>query len=607
MNKKFFNIQTPEAVKELDLKGLEALASTLRQDIIQHTSVNGGHIGASLCCVELILGLHKVFESPKDNFIFDVGHQAYAHKMVTGRRFQFYKLRKENGISGFTNRSESEHDIFGAGHASTSISAALGILEGKKQKNDNSFVVAMIGDGSLTGGLAFEGLNHAGDLKKNLIVIINDNGMSIDPNTGALKDVMAKDISKTQSYFETLGFEYSGLLDGHDLKSIIENLEKAKNAKGPVILHFRTQKGKGYMPAEKDRIRFHGCGAFDLETGTAKASSNPNKKYQDIFAETLIELASQDEDIVAITAAMPSGTSLKKFQKVHPDRFYDVGIAEAHAAEFGAGLATQGIKPFVSIYSTFLQRAYDQLIHDIALQNLPVRICMDRGGLVGDDGATHQGIFDYAYLRCIPNFVVMAPKDEAELQHMMETMRQHNTGPISVRFPRGQAIGIALPKQLKPIPIGESEFLYGNLNGDVLILAIGTPVNDAVAAAKTLETEHDLKASVVNLRFAKPLDEKRILELAPHFSTIITVEEGVVQGGVGSAILELLQDNNILKPVTRLGVPDQFLEHASQNRQREICGIDKAGIVKASVESIENSENWKHQSEKVTQLTRGRL
>ena len=591
MNKeRYYKMQSADDVKSLSFEELKDLATTLRHDIIQHTSENGGHIGASLCCVELILGMHKVFTTPKDSFVFDVGHQAYAHKMLTGRRFQFYKLRKENGISGFTNRSESEHDAFGAGHASTSISAALGILEGKKQNKDDGHVVAFIGDGSLTGGLAFEGLNHAGDLKRNLIVIFNDNKISIDPNTGALKDSMNADSEHAKNYFNTLGFDYWGPQDGHDLDVITSTLEKAKAHNKPVVLHFLTNKGLGYSPAVKDRVRFHGCGPFDLESGAAIPSSNPNQKFQDIFADTLIEMASRDKAIVAITAAMPSGTSLKKFKTVHPDRFYDVGIAEGHAAEFGAGLATQGLKPFVCIYSTFLQRAYDQLIHDIALQNLPVRICMDRGGVVGDDGATHQGVFDYAYMRCIPNFVVMSPKDESELQRMMETMRGHNSGPISVRFPRGQALGVALPKDIKPIPIGESEFVYGNLKGDVLILAIGDPVNTAVEAAKVLEATHETSVSVVNLRFVKPLDTKRILELAPHFRAIVTVEEGTVVGGVGSGILELLHEHNILKPVVRVGVPDQFLEHASQDRQREFCGLDVNGITQAALEAIRKGQ-----------------
>lgn len=589
-NERYYKMQSPADVKSLSFDELKNLAATLRHDIIQHTSENGGHIGASLCCIELILGMHKVFTTPKDAFVFDVGHQAYAHKMLTGRRFQFYKLRKENGISGFTNRAESEHDAFGAGHASTSISAALGILEGKKQNGDDGHVVAFIGDGSLTGGLAFEGLNHAGDIKRNLIVIFNDNQISIDPNTGALKDSINANSQNAKNYFNILGLDYWGPFDGHNLEIISETLQKAKQQTSPVVLHFLTDKGRGYAPATKDKVRFHGCGPFDLETGTAKPSSNPNQKFQDIFAETLIEMASHDKSIVAITAAMPSGTSLKKFKTVHPDRFYDVGIAEGHAAEFGAGLATQGLKPFVCIYSTFLQRAYDQLIHDIALQNLPVRICMDRGGVVGDDGATHQGVFDYAYMRCIPNFVVMSPKDEAELQRMMETMRQHSSGPISVRFPRGQALGVALPKDLKPIPIGESEFVYGNLTGDVLILAIGDPVNTAVEAAKVLETDHEISASVVNLRFAKPLDTKRILELAPHFTAILTVEEGTIIGGVGSGILELLHEHNILKPVVRVGVADQFLEHASQDRQRELNGLDVNGLTQAALEAMRKGQ-----------------
>lgn len=600
---RIFQVHTPAELKALNLGELKELADSLRSDIIQHTSVNGGHIGASLCCVDFIVALHKVFETPRDSFVFDVGHQAYAHKMLTGRRFQFYKVRKENGPAGFTNRAESEHDAFGAGHASTSISAALGILEGKSLKgDDDARVVAVIGDGALTGGLSFEGLNHAGDLKRNLIVILNDNKISIDPNVGALKDSFNADAANARNFFTQLGLDYWGPFNGHDLEALIETFGKAKNADRPLVIHLMTEKGRSYAPAVKDKVRFHGCGPFDVETGTAIASPDAKPKYQDIFAETLIELASNDPHVVAITAAMPSGTSLKKFQKVLPERFYDVGIAEGHAALFGAGLATQGMKPFVSIYSTFLQRGYDQLIHDIALQNLPVRVCMDRGGLVGDDGATHQGVFDYAYLRCVPNFVVMAPKDEAELQNMLETMRLYDRGPISVRFPRGEVRGVSLDKEFLPIPIGQAEHLYGGSRGDVLILAIGEPVYDAVEAAKNLVEHHGLTASVVNLRFAKPLDELMIVKLAPHFRAILTVEEGARMGGVGSAILEILSANLILKPVEILGVPDRFVEHASQKRQRQMCGIDPEGIASAVLDVLRRAERAATQGSVVTPL-----
>lgn len=584
---KLYQIHTPEELKALPIKELPELADTLRADIIQHTSVNGGHIGASLSCVDFIVAMHKVFHTPRDSFIFDVGHQAYAHKMLTGRRFQFYKLRKENGPSGFTNRFESEHDVFGAGHASTSISAAIGVLEGKRQSGDPSHVIAVIGDGALTGGLSFEGLNHAGEMGSNLIVVFNDNGISIDPNVGALKDAFEADAGNVQSYFELLGLDYWGPQNGHDIPELIATFTKAKTHDRPLVIHLKTEKGHTYAPAIKDKVRFHGCGPFDVETGAAIVSPESKPKFQDIFAETLIELAEHDPSILAITAAMPSGTSLKKFQKVYPERFYDVGIAEGHAALFGAGLATQKTKPFVCIYSTFLQRGYDQLIHDIALQNLPVRVCMDRGGLVGDDGATHQGVFDYAYLRCVPNFVIMAPKDEAEMQHMLETMRVYDTGPISLRFPRGEVRGVSLSKDLLPIPIGTAEHLYGDTRGDVLMLAIGEPVYDAVSAAKNLEEHHGLKASVVNLRFAKPLDEKLILKLCPHFKAILTVEEGAVSGGVGSAILELMAKNLIAVPTRLIGVPDRFMEHASQKRQRQICNLDVDGLVSEAVDLLQ--------------------
>lgn len=600
MKKSLFQIQSPEELKQLSLSDLLELSKTVKHDIIQQTAVNGGHIGASLCCVDMIVAMHKVFDTPKDCFIFDVGHQAYAHKMLTGRRHQFYKLRKENGVSGFTNRWETEHDSFGAGHASTSISAALGILEGKKIIGDDGYVVAVVGDGALTGGLTFEGFNNLAELKRNLIIVLNDNQMSIDPNVGGLK--LAFENNKAKEYFELFGIEYWGPSSGHNILEMMETFQKAKRLGKPVLIHLLTTKGESYAPAIKDKIRFHGCGPFDIETGNAIQSTEAKKKYQDLFAETLTEMASQDDRIVAITAAMPSGTSLKKFQRVHPERFYDVGLAEPHAVEFGAGLATQGVKPFVCVYSTFLQRAYDQLIHDVALQNLPVRICMDRGGLVGDDGATHQGVFDYAYLCSIPNFVVMAPKDEVELQNMMETARLHTTGPISVRFPRGEVLGLPLPQHPTPLKIGRAEHLYGDLKGDVLICAIGTPVHSAVDAAKHLEVEHDINASVINLRFAKPLDEEMIVSFAQHFKAVITVEEGVRVGGVGSMINELLNRHNILMPIRNLGVPDKFIEHASQNRQREMCGIDAQAMIQTSVDVLREIEDSQREIGTVTRL-----
>ncbi|OVE81638.1 1-deoxy-D-xylulose-5-phosphate synthase [bacterium K02(2017)] len=602
MNKNLYQVCTPEELKSLSSEELKKLAVTLKNDIVQHTSVNGGHIGASVCCIEMIIAMHKIFNTPDDCFVFDVGHQAYAHKMLTGRRFQFYNLRKENGVSGFVKRSESKHDSFGAGHASTAVSAALGILEGKKLTNDPHHVVAVVGDGALTGGLTFEGLNHAGDLKRNLIVVINDNQMSIDPNVGALKEAFEE--NKARDFFNVLGFDYWGPHDGHDVDNLIDLFGKAKESNGPVVLHLNTIKGRGYEPAIKDKIRFHGCGPYDIETGNAIKSPNAKKKYQDIFAETLNALAGKDELITGITAAMPTGTSLKKFQKVHPTRFYDVGLAEPHAVEFGCGLATQGVKPFVCIYSTFLQRAYDQLIHDVGIQKLPVRICMDRGGVVGDDGHTHQGVFDYAYLRSIPNFVVMAPKDEAEMQHMMETARCYEDGPITLRFPRGEVKGVPLPSKLKSIPIGKAEHLYGNLTGDCLVIAIGNPVHDAVEAAKQLEHDYKIEASVINLRFAKPLDEKMILDFAANFKSVITVEEGVLSGGVGSSILELFSKHLIDTPTQMLGIPDEFIAHASQDRQRQLCQIDKDAIVNNCVnllQRIEDNAKGKNESN-VTKL-----
>ena len=446
-------------------------------------------------------------------------------------------------------------------------------------------MIAVVGDGALTGGLSFEGLNNAGELKKNLIVVLNDNGISIDENTGALKDSFQRR-NGAKKYFEILGFDYWGPYDGHDLEKLISIFEKAKKQNRPLLIHLKTEKGYSYAPAVSDKIRFHGCGPFEVDSGKALSHPGAPKKYQDIFAETLIQLAQTDPSVLAITAGMPSGTSLIKFKTVHPKQFYDVGIAEAHAALFGAGLATQGAKPFVCIYSTFLQRAYDQLIHDIGIQNLPVRIVMDRAGLVGDDGTTHQGAFDYVYLRCLPNYVVMAPKDEVELAHMLETMRQYNRGPITVRFPRGESFGLAVPKKLHAIEIGKSELLYGDPSGDVLICAIGQPVHDAVTAAKHLEAEKNLSVSVLNLRFAKPLDTKTLLNLIPYFRTLVTVEEGVIPGGVGSAILELMSQNSIWRPTRLLGLPDRYLDHASQKRQREIAGVDSRSISDTCLEIL---------------------
>lgn len=582
---RYFEIQTPEQLKALTTLELMELADSIRQDIIQSTSINGGHIGASLCCVDMIVAMHKVFTTPDDSFIFDVGHQAYAHKMLTGRRKGFAKIRKENGPSGFTNRMESEHDVFGAGHASTSISAALGILEAKRRAQKNGKVVAVIGDGALTGGLSYEGLNHTGDLKKDLIIVLNDNQMSIDPNVGALKDSFNHDPENAKNFFNLLGIDYWGPFQGHDVEKLNFIFEEAKKHTKPVVIHLLTQKGYGYPPAEEDKIRFHGCGPFALENGDAVKKENAKAKYQDLFAESMIRMADKDSSVVAITAAMPSGTSLKKFAKAHPENFYDVGIAEGHGVLFGAGLATDTTtKPFVSIYSTFLQRGYDQLIHDVALQNLPVRVCMDRAGLVGDDGATHHGIFDFAYMRSLPNFVVMAPKDEQEMQSMLETMRLYEKGPISIRFPRGEAKGLQLSDSPSPILIGQSEVCYGRQDrGDILLCAIGEPVNEAIQAAKKLEEDFALDVTVVNLRFAKPLDEKMLKSLIPNFRVVMTVEEGVAKGGVGSAVLEFMSEQGLLKPAKVLGIPDYFIEHASQAKQRAVCGIDANSIYETGI------------------------
>ena len=610
-------IQNPDDLKKLSPEQLPELAEEIRTFLLSTVSETGGHLGSNLGAVELSLALHYCFTTPQDKIVWDVGHQAYTHKLLTGRRDRFATQRQYKGISGFPKRCESEHDAFGVGHASTSISAALGmaVADNLDQKKNN--VIAVIGDGSLTGGIAFEGLNQAGHLKKNLIVVLNDNEMSISKNVGAfsafvsrkmttrhfrelkkeMKELLTsipafgKDILKFArraenslkgfltpgALFEALGFDYIGPIDGHDLPGLIEVFNNAREFDGPLLLHVMTTKGKGYRPAEETPDKFHGVGAFDLSTGKAPAKSS-TISYTEVFGRTLVDLAKEDPKIVAITAAMPDGTGLNFFSDALPDRFFDVGIAEQHGICFAAGLAADGFKPVAAIYSSFMQRAYDQVFHDVCLQNLPVVIAMDRGGLVGDDGPTHHGVFDLSFMRHLPGLTFMAPKDENELRHMLKTALELKA-PVALRYPRGAGYGVPLDKKMECLPIGKGELLREG--SDLTIIAIGSTVMPAVKAAEQL-AEQGISAGVVNARFIKPLDADLILGQAKATGRIVTVEENVLQGGFGSAVLELLQDTNMAQvKVKRLGIPDQYIEQGTQAQLRKDVGIDAEGIAAA--------------------------
>ncbi len=616
-------IDGPEDLKALSVQELYQLADEIRDQIICTVAMNGGHLAPNLGAVELTLALHYVFDAPRDVIIWDVGHQAYAHKLITGRRKQFHSIRTHGGICGFPKRSESRYDAFGAGHASTSISAALGFALGKSMKGEKNKVVAVIGDGSMTGGMAFEGLNQAGHLERDLIVVLNDNEMSIAPNVGALSSFLSRKMTSKLAVrikkdvatlltsipgigedilqlakrgedslmtfltpgmlFEALKFEYIGPIEGHRLERLIEAFSNAKNLEGPVLVHAMTTKGKGYKPAECDPSKFHGLGKFEVTTGEPVERMGASS-YTTIFGQTLARLAKDDDQIVAITAAMPEGTGLSQFAALYPERFFDVGICEQHAVTFAAGLALEGFKPIVAIYSTFLQRAFDQVIHDICLQNLPVTFVIDRGGLVGEDGPTHHGVFDLSYLRHIPNMVIMAPSDENELQRMLKTALEHE-GPIALRYPRGTAEGVSMNEEIKALPIGKGELLRAG--NDLAILAIGSRVWPAVAAAKILEQE-DISVAVANCRFVKPLDRDLIIKLAGQTGHLLTVEENALQGGFGSAVLEVLaEEGQTGVRVVRLGIEDHFVEHGSQKIQRSICGIDASGIVEAGRNMVE--------------------
>ncbi len=616
MGKLLSQIKGPEDLKKLRLSQLEKLAQELRETIIHTVAETGGHLAPNLGVIELTIALHYVFDSPRDKLVWDVGHQAYAHKLLTGRQDKFHTLRQYGGVAGFPKRSESPHDIVDVGHSSTSISAGLGIITAQDLLNQEGKVVVIIGDGSMTAGLAFEGLNNAGHLKKDLIVILNDNEMSISPNVGALSSFLSRKLTgplarrfkrELESFvsllpggehlvhvikksedalkciltpgmlFEALGFRYIGPIPGHNIEALVQTLSNVKRLEGPTLVHVITKKGKGYPPAEKEPERFHGLGPFDVETGKSKVTKNKPPSYTNIFSKTMLRLGEMDPRIVAITAAMPTGTGLKAFAERFPERFFDVGIAEQHAVTFAAGLAIGGLIPVCAIYSTFLQRAYDQIIHDVALMNLHVVFAIDRGGIVGEDGPTHQGQFDLSYLRIIPNLVVMAPKDENELQHMLYTAVKHK-GPIAVRYPRGAGVGVSLDWELKQIPIGSGELLREGK--DLVIVAIGHTVYPALEAAEKLAAE-DISAAVINARFVKPLDEELILTWAKKTGKVVTVEENTLLGGFGSAVLELLAQKEIFIPVKRIGLPDKFIEHGAPSLLREKYGLEARGLVEA--------------------------
>ena len=618
---------TPPELRKLPERDLKQVADELRAEMIDAVSVTGGHLGAGLGVVELTVALHYVFDTPDDRLIWDVGHQAYPHKILTGRRERIRTLRQPEGLSGFTRRSESAYDPFGAAHSSTSISAGLGMAVGRDLKGGRNNVIAVIGDGAMSAGMAYEAMNNAGARHSRLIVILNDNDMSIAPPTGAMSAYLARLVSshtyrslretakqlakrlpkffyekakKTEEYsrgfwtggtlFEELGFYYVGPVDGHNLDHLLPVLKNVRDMQtGPVLVHVVTQKGKGYGPAEASADKYHGVNTFDVVTGAQVKPKANAPAYTRVFAESLIDEAKRDDKIVAITAAMPSGTGLDLFEKAFPERSFDVGIAEQHAVTFAAGLATEGFKPFCAIYSTFLQRGYDQLVHDVALQNLPVRFAIDRAGLVGADGATHAGAFDVAYLACLPNMVVMAAADEAELVHMVATAAAHDSGPIAFRYPRGEGVGVDMPARGVPLPIGKGRILREG--HQVALVSFGTRLGEALKAAEEL-TAKGVSTTVADARFAKPLDEEMLLRLAASHDVLITLEEGS-SGGFGAAVLTLLSEAGALDTghvkVRAMTLPDLFQEHDKPERMYETAALDAASIVRKALDTLGQS------------------
>ncbi len=630
-------IDYPRDMRKLTLDQLPQLAQEIREEVISVVSEVGGHFASTLGAVELTLALHYVFDTPEDRIVWDTGHQTYAHKLICGRRNRLATIRQLGGLSGFLSREESEYDTFGAGHAGTSISAALGMVEANALSGGKRKVVAVISDGGLSAGLTYEGLNSAGHLDRDLIVVLNDNEHFIDPRVGAVSSFLSRQfttdlgvrLQKNLStllkslpsgehikyaarkirdsflslvtpgfLFESLGFQYVGPIDGHDIGAMVATLENIKKVEGPILVHVLTKKGKGFALAENDPIKFHGVTPFHVLTGKAKKDKSPVPSYTEIFGQTLVGLAKDNPKIVGITAAMGSGTGIDKMQRLLPERTYDVGIAEQHAVTFAAGMATEGYIPVVAIYSTFLQRGYDEILHDVCLQNLHVVMALDRGGLVGADGPTHHGVFDFAYMRSIPNMVIMAPKDENELQHMLKTAVEHS-GPISLRYPRGEGWDVTLDEKFRSLEIGKAELLRDGT--DLVIAAIGQTVIPALKAAQDL-APLGISAAVVNARFVKPLDENLYRDLLTKVPRLITVEDHVISGGFGSALVEFLADDGITGvEVKRLGVPDRFIPHGTQDELRKICGFDKDAIAQAALQMMRRGkkktrEGWERGS-----------
>lgn len=614
--KVLFKVNSPADVKTLSLDDLKTLCVEIREYMVDVISQIGGHFGGGLGTVELTVALHKVFDTPNDLIVWDTGHQAYPHKIITGRRDQLKTIRRLNGISGFLKRTESEYDAFGAGHASTSISAALGMAVARDLQNTNKKVIAVIGDGAMTGGMAYEAMNNSGLIKSNLIVVLNDNNMSIASNVWQLSNYFSEMISHPEynrikgaiwdltgkldnfgdrirrvtarvesgiksmitpgMLFEALGFRYFGPVNGHSLEQLIKIFEQIKNLNGPILVHVTSEKGKGYKPAENHVQRLHAATPFDKVTGESIKKSGGTPAYTTIFGNALVEIAKQNPKVIGITAAMPDGTGLDIFQKEMPNRYFDVGIAEEHAVTFAAGMATQGIIPVVAIYSTFLQRAFDQIIHDVALQKLHVVFVLDRAGLVGADGPTHHGSFDLTYLRLIPNMVIMAPKDEAELRDMLFTAINYEKGPIAIRYPRGSALGVPVKDVFTEIPIGKAERL---VNGqDVALLAVGNMVEYAKKASEKLSAD-GIQCEIINMRFIKPLDIDILHDVVTRFEKIVTLEESTIVGGFGTGVLEYLAERNLKNDILRIGLPDKFIDHGTQEELHKLIGIDPDSIV----------------------------
>ena len=617
-------IDSPEDVKKLNLDELRELCAEIRQYMIECCSVNPGHLGPSLGAVELMVGLHYVYDAPKDKLVFDVGHQAYAHKIITGRREAFRKNRTRDGISGFPKRSESEYDSFGVGHSSTSISAALGFAEAAKLQGLKQKTVALIGDGSLTGGLAFEGLNNAGVSRADILVILNDNNISIDRNVGALHDYLLKIttdprynkakkqiwdclgegrarkavqkfVTTTKSHlvsesggalFQAMGFRYFGPVDGNDISQVIEILKRLKEIKGPILLHALTKKGKGYAPAEENQTVWHAPGAFDPETGERLKVDNGVSRYQDVFGEVLLDLAKNNPSVVGITPAMASGCGMNRLAKEMPEKFFDVGIEEEHAVTFAAGLAAGGMKPFCNIYSSFSQRAYDQILHDVALQELPVVLCFDRGGLVGEDGATHHGCYDMSAYRSIPGAVIAAPKDERELKNMMYSAMLAETGPYIIRYPRGYGEGVDWKSAAyQTLESGRGELMLAG--SDVAVFAAGPFVYRAVEAAERIKAEKGWNPTIYNIRYIKPLDEELVRNACDAHTRLVTVEDGTIVGGLYGAVAEIVAAMEEPLPVKGVGIPDSFIGQATQEEQREDCGLSAERLYGLFVDEFE--------------------